>query len=354
MTAEDNPVTTPAREGGTAFGRSPVLTALVRVLDAWLGLVGRLGPASSVAVPLVLLWIVLALSIPEFLTSVNIGNLLLASSILGLLAFGETVVMITGEIDLSIGALEGMGSVVAAIVIINHGVAWPLGIVIATAVGLGTGVISGLITTIFGIPSFIVTLGVMGVVNGLALQITAGQSIYDFPSKYQYLGTGTLFGIRMPVYIAAGVLVVLFLLLKFTPFGWHIYATGGSRTAAQLVGIPTGRVRVAAFAISGACAGFAGVLISARLNAGSAIFGQNDLLDAIAAVVIGGTSLFGGYGSVIGTALGIVLITTVRNSLNLLNVSPFWQTVAIGLIIVGSSITGELNHRLQRRRRVTR
>jgi ribose transport system permease protein len=262
--------------------------------------------------------------------------------------------MITGEIDLSIGALEGMGSVVAAIVIINHGVAWPLGIVIATAVGLGTGVISGLITTIFGIPSFIVTLGVMGVVNGLALQITAGQSIYDFPSKYQYLGTGTLFGIRMPVYIAAGVLVVLFLLLKFTPFGWHIYATGGSRTAAQLVGIPTGRVRVAAFAISGACAGFAGVLISARLNAGSAIFGQNDLLDAIAAVVIGGTSLFGGYGSVIGTALGIVLITTVRNSLNLLNVSPFWQTVAIGLIIVGSSITGELNHRLQRRRRVTR
>jgi ribose/xylose/arabinose/galactoside ABC-type transport system permease subunit len=353
VTAENKRAGEPARDGSGA-ARSAAAGALTRVLDAWLGLVARLGPASNVAVPLVLLWIVLSLWIPAFLTSVNIGNLLLASSILGLLAFGETVVMITGEIDLSIGAIEGMASVIAAIVIINHGVAWPLGIAITVGIGVGIGIVNGLVTTIFGIPSFIVTLGVMGVVNGLALQITAGQSIYDFPLNFQFLGTGTLFGVRMPVYIAAGVLIVLFLLLKFTPFGWHVYATGGNRTAAQLVGIPTGRVRVAAFAISGACAGLAGVLISARLNAGSAIFGQNDLLDAIAAVVIGGTSLFGGYGSVIGTALGIILITTVRNALNLLNVSPFWQTVAVGLIIVGSAIAGELNHRLQRRRRATR
>jgi ribose transport system permease protein len=339
-------------DGGSAVKSAARPSTLTGILDGVLGLIGRLGPASSVAVPLVLLWFVLALWVPAFLTSVNIGNLLLASSILGLLALGETVVMLTGEIDLSIGALEGMGSVIAGIVIINHDVWWPLGIVIATSVGLVIGIVNGLITTLFGIPSFIVTLGVMGVVNGLALQVTAGQSLYDFPSNYQFLGTGTLLGVRMPVFIAAGVLILLYLVLKFTPFGWHVYATGGSRTAAQLVGIPTGRVRVAAFAISGACAGFAGVLISARLNAGSAIFGQNDLLDAIAAVVIGGTSLFGGYGSVIGTALGIILITTVRNSLNLLNVSPFWQTVAVGLIIVGSSITGELHQRLQRRRQV--
>jgi ribose/xylose/arabinose/galactoside ABC-type transport system permease subunit len=324
------------------------------LLDGLLVFIGRLGPSGSVAVPLVALWIVLSLWIPEFLTAVNIGNLLLASSILGLLALGETVVMVTGEIDLSIGALEGMGSVIAAIVIINHHVAWPLGALVATSVGLGTGIVSGIVTTLFGIPSFIVTLGVMGVVSGFALQVTAGQSLYGFPSGFQFLGTGTLLGVRMPVFIAAGVLLLLYLVLKFTPFGWHIYATGGSRTAAQLVGIRTGRVRVAAFAISGACAGFAGVLISARLNAGSAIFGQNDLLDAIAAVVIGGTSLFGGYGSVIGTALGIILITTVRNALNLLNVSPFYQTVAVGLIIVGSAITGELSRRLQRRREVAR
>ena len=192
----------------------------------------------------------------------------------------------------------------------------------------------------------------MGVASGLALQVTAGQSIYDFPSSYQFLGTGTVVGIRMPVFIAAGALILLYLVLRYTPFGWHIYATGGSRTAAQLVGIPTRKVRVAAFGISGACAGFAGVLISARLNAGSAIFGQNDLLDAIAAVVIGGTSLYGGYGSVIGTALGII-ITTVRNGLNLLNVSPFYQTVAVGLIIVGSSIAGELSRRMQRRQVVS-
>ena len=355
MTAnESSPL--PDRDPDAEAAPAPVAarTALHRAHGRFVALIGRLGPAGSVAVPLLALWIVLAVWIPEFLTGVNVGNLLLASSILGLLALGETVVMITGEIDLSIGALEGLGSVIAAIVIINHDVAWPLGIAITTFVGLAVGVVNGVITTSFGIPSFIVTLGVMGVVSGLALQVTKGQSIYGFPSGYQFLGTGTFLGVRMPVFIAAAVLVLLYLLLRYTPFGWHVYATGGSRTAAQLVGIPTKRVRVAAFAISGACAGFAGVLISARLNAGSAIFGQNDLLDAIAAVVIGGTSLYGGYGSVMGTALGIILITTVRNGLNLLNVSPFYQTVAVGLIIVVSAITGELSRRMQRRREVAR
>jgi ribose/xylose/arabinose/galactoside ABC-type transport system permease subunit len=322
---------------GNEDHEAPVLRLLQRL--------GRIGQPGGVALPLVALWIICALWVPRFLTQVNITNLVFASAIIGILALGSTVVILTEEIDLSIGAVEGLGSVVAAIVIVHHGVPWPLGVVIATGAGLAVGLANGLITTIFRVPSFIVTLGTMGIVSGLALEVTNGQSIYDFPSDYQFLGVGEILGIRTPVYIAAGLLVILAVVLKFTPLGWHIYATGGSRAAASLVGIRTDRMRILAFAISGAFAGFAGVLVSARLNSGSAIFGQNDLLDAIAAVVIGGTALTGGAGTVFGTALGVLLISTVRNSLNLLNVSPFWQTVAIGAIIVGSAILAQLQAR---------
>jgi ribose/xylose/arabinose/galactoside ABC-type transport system permease subunit len=280
--------------------------------------------------------------------------LLLASSVVGVLALGSTIVILTEEIDLSIGAVEGLGAVVAAILIIQHGVAWPIGIAITVAAGLTIGVFNGLVTTLFNIPSFIVTLGMLGVVSGLALQITAGESIYGFPEHYQYIGQGTIFGVKMPVYVFGGVLAVLYVILRYTRLGWHIYATGGNRSAAYLAGVRTRRVRIIAFAISGTCAGIAGVLVSARLNAGSAIFGQNDLLDAIAAVVIGGTSLAGGAGSVVATAFGVILIATVRNGLNLMNVSPFWQTVAIGAIIVLSAILAELNRRYHARRAVSR
>jgi ribose transport system permease protein len=317
-------------------------------------LAGRFGRNGGVALPLVVLWLILALAVPEFLTPVNIGNLLLASSVIGILAFGSTIVILAQEIDLSIGALEGMGAVIAALTIVNLHAPWPLGALIAVAAGLAAGILNGLITTVFRVPSFIVTLGMMGMVTGVALEVTGGQSVYGFPASYQFLGVGTILGVRVPVYIAAAILLVLYFVLRSTRFGWHLYATGGSRVAAELVGISTRRIRIAAFAISGAFAGFAGVLVSARLDAGSAIYGQQDLLDAIAAVVIGGTSLAGGSGSILGTAVGVILIATVRNGLNLLNVSPFWQTVAVGAIIVVSAVLSEVNRRAQFRREVAR
>jgi ribose/xylose/arabinose/galactoside ABC-type transport system permease subunit len=313
---------------------------------------GHAAHSAGIAIPLAILWIIFAIKIPEFLTAANISNLFLAGSVVGVLALGSTIVILTEEIDLSIGAVEGLTAVVAAIVIIEHGVAWPLGIAITIGVGLLIGLLNGGISTMANVPSFIVTLGMMGVAGGLALILTDGQSIYGFPSDYQYIGQGELFGIRMPVYVFLGVLMVLWILLRFTRFGWHIYATGGSRAAARLVGIRTTRVRIAAFAISGVCAALAGILVSARLDTGSPIFGRFDLLDAIAAVVIGGTSLAGGAGSIVGTAFGVILITTVRNGLNLMNVSPFWQDFTIGAIIVVSAVLSELNRRLQARRRL--
>lgn len=328
-----------------APGRSP------EILRRTLRVVSRAGASAGIAVPLAILWIIFAFKIPEFLTAANISNLFLAGSVVGVLALGSTIVILAEEIDLSIGAVEGLTSVMAAIVIIEHGVSWPLGIAITLGVGLVVGLLNGGITTLANVPSFIVTLGMMGVAGGLALILTDGQSIYGFPTDYQYIGQGELSGIRMPVYVFLGLLLVLWIALRFTRFGWHIYATGGNRTAARLVGIRTTRVRIAAFAISGLCAALAGILVSARLDTGSPIFGRFDLLDAIAAVVIGGTSLAGGAGSIVATAFGVILITTVRNGLNLMDISPFWQDFTIGAIIVVSAILSELNRRLQARRR---
>jgi ribose transport system permease protein len=308
----------------------------------------------GVGFPLVVLWVVLALTVPQFLTTVNIQNLALESSVIGILALGSTVVILVEEIDLSIGAVEGFGSVIAAIIIINHDIAWPLGVVLTILAGAGVGLVNGLVTTSIRLPSFIVTLGMMGVVNGLALEVTQGQSIYGFPSAFQFLGSGVVAGAAVPVWVALALLIVLYFVLKFTRLGWHIYATGGNRVAADLVGISTRRVKVFALALSGGCAGLAGVLTAGRLNSGSAVFGESDLLTAIAAVIIGGTALAGGSGSVLGTAGGVVLIATVQNGLNLLNVSPFWQTFVIGVIIVGAATLAELNRRMALRREVQR
>lgn len=318
----------------------------------WRTAASRLTRPGGIALPLMLLWVLCAILVPSFLTTYNLGNLLLESSTIGVLALGSTVVILTEEIDLSIGAVEGMTSCIAAIVIVNHHVAWPLGLAAAIGLGFAIGFLNGAITTISGLPSFVVTLGMMGMVEGLALKITSGQSIYNFPSKYQYIGQGVIFGIDFPVYLWLGVFLWLYVVLRFSRFGWHVYATGGLRTAADEVGIRTRRVRIAAFAISGACAGLAGVIVSGRLNSGSAIYGESDLLTAIAAVVIGGASLTGGSGSVVGTTLGVLLISTVQNTLNLLNVSPFWQQFTIGAIIVGAATLGQMGRRFELRRRV--
>jgi ribose transport system permease protein len=296
-----------------------------------------------VLIPLILLWIVLSLASPVFFTALNIRNLLLQSAIVGILAFGATIVLITEEIDLSIGAVEGLAAVVAAVVIVDHGVPWWLGIIIALGVGIGIGLANGVITVVVGVPSFITTLGMLGLATGFAQKISNGETLTGFPDHYQFLGRQeVIFHVRLPVFVAAAVLVVLYLILRHTRLGLNFYAVGGNRRAASLAGLRPGRVKMIALCISGFCAALGGVLLSARLDAAASTYGANDLLNAIAAVVIGGTALTGGVGSVIGTAFGVLIIVSIQNGLILLNVSPLWTQAFVGGIILLAAVIHRL------------
>jgi ribose/xylose/arabinose/galactoside ABC-type transport system permease subunit len=301
---------------------------------------------SGIVGPLVLLWIVLAIATPRFLSPINLSNLSVQLAIIGALAIGTTAVIVCREIDLSIGATEGFSAVIAALAAVNLALPWPLAVLAAIAAGALVGSFNGLMVTKVGVPSFVVTLGTLGIVGGVALVLTDGQSIYGFPDAYQWLGQGSLFGIRAPILSCGLLLLVMHFVMRHTTLGLAFYAVGGNDRAAGLVGISTDRTRFLALTISGASAGLAGVLVSARLNAANPTLGALDLLDAIAAVVIGGAALTGGVGSILGTAAGVLLIVTIRNGLNLLGVNPFWQQTAIGsLIIVAAVIDHFSRHR---------
>jgi ribose transport system permease protein len=298
------------------------------------------------AVPLAVLIVVLALASPYFLTLVNIRNILLQSAILGVLAFGLTVALIAEEIDLSIGAVEGLTAVFAAILCIQLGVPWPVGALLAVLAGFLIGYANGVMTTVLDIPSFIVTLGTLGIASGVSLRLTDGNSISGFPAGYVVIGRGSLFGVPLSTIALFVLFLIIWFLLRWTRWGLRLYATGGNAAAAAELGLSPARLKTLALAISGACAGIAGVLISARLNSANGSLGQFDLLDAIAAVVIGGTSLTGGRGSILGTLFGVLIMVIIRNGLDLLGVSPFWQTAAVGAMILIAAILHKFAARL--------
>lgn len=295
--------------------------------------------SGSVFVALGVLWFVLALASPYFLTASNISIVFLQSSTVGILAAGFTLVLLTGEIDLSIASVEALAGTVAGVVIVERGVPFVLGIAAVIGMGLCIGAISGYLTLSARIPSFIATLAMLGVAQGVAFVLTGAQTVEGFPSSYLALGQNHLWGIPVPVVIAVAVYFVLYLVLSQTRLGVHIYAVGGSRDGARLAGIRAGGVVMLTFLASGALAALAGIILSAELNAGSGNFGSTDLLNAIAAVVIGGTSLSGGEGSIVRTAGGVLIITTINNGLVLLGVNSYWVQVAVGLMIVAAVVT---------------
>lgn len=304
-----------------------------------------LGHNTGVVIPLILLWIALAIAAPRFLTLVNISNLSVQFAIIGTLAIGTTAIIICREIDLSIGAVEGFCAVAAAIVAVKLEAPWPIAVLAAVLAGGIIGGLNGWLVTRIGIPSFVATLGVLGIVSGSALVISGGQTLYGFPEAYQWIGQGSLFGVRAPVIFCFVLLLVMHFILRHTTVGLGFYAVGGNDKAADLVGISVTRTKFIAFAISGACAGVAGVINSARLDSANPTLGTLDLLDAIAAVVIGGASLTGGSGTILGTAAGVLLIVTIRNGLTLLGVNPFFQQTIVGAIIIVAAVLGQLSRR---------
>lgn len=294
----------------------------------------RLVRTGSIFIGIGILWTILAFASPYFFTQQNLLNILLQSSTVGILAAGVTLVLIAGEIDISVASVQALSATVAATVIITHGGPVVLGMATGILVAVLCGIVNGYATIYARIPSFIATLAMLGIAQGAAFLITGGQSIGEFPHAYTVIGQGKVGPVPVPVIIAGSVYLVLHLLLSQTPFGVNVYAIGGSRNASRLVGLRVDRTIMTVFVICGGLAGLSGLILSARLDAAHGSFGASDLLDAIAAVVIGGTSLFGGSGSVVGTLGGVIIISTIRNGLVLLNVEAFWTQVVVGVVIL--------------------
>jgi ribose transport system permease protein len=270
---------------------------------------------------------------PYFLTGANITNILLQASTIALIAAGSTIVLIAAEIDLSVGSIEALAGSLAAVAIVKLGLPVAVGVACALAVGVLAGAINGYLTVYGRIPSFVATLAMLGVAQGVALLITGGYPVSGFPHSYSVIGQGYVGPVPVPVIIAAAVYAVLFVVLRMTRFGIELYATGGGRLASQLAGIRTGRIVFLALVMSGLLSALGGIVLSSRLNTGNGEIGTGDLLNAIAAVVIGGTSLTGGVGNIVGTLAGVLIIITIQNGLVLLNVQAFWQQIVVGAII---------------------
>jgi len=282
-----------------------------------------------------------------FFTSDNILTLLRQASFNAIMAAGVSVVIITAGIDLSIGSVWALSSVVMAFVCVNKGLAWTLSVLIGLAVGLACGIVNGWGVTLLRIPPFVATLGMMSIARGLAEVITGGFQISGLPDAFQWWGQGDIFGVPVPVIVAVGVIVLTWALLRFTRLGRYIYAVGGNEAAAHLSGVPVNRVKLFVYAYCGTLAALAGLLATARMGSVRPSDALGYELDAIAASVIGGISLMGGQGSVLGTAIGATLIGVLRNGMVLLDVSAFWQKVVIGVVII---IAVALDYLVWRRR----
>ena len=282
-----------------------------------------------------------------FFTGDNILTLLRQASFNAIMAAGVSVVIITAGIDLSIGSVWALSSVVMAFVCVNKGLAWTLSVLVGLAVGLACGIVNGWGVTLLRIPPFVATLGMMSIARGLAEVITGGFQISGLPDAFQWWGQGDIFGVPVPVIVAVGIIVLTWALLRFTRLGRYIYAVGGNEAAAHLSGVPVDRVKLFAYAYCGTLAALAGLLATARMGSVRPSDALGYELDAIAASVIGGISLMGGQGSVLGTAIGAALIGVLRNGMVLLDVSAFWQKVVIGIVII---IAVALDYLVWRRR----
>lgn len=282
---------------------------------------------------LVAICLVLAIFAPNFTDTGNILNILKQSSVNGILAAGMTLVILTGGIDLSVGSTIALSGVVS-VLLSTHGVNPYIAMIAGIAVGHLAGWINGFLTARTKLPSFIVTLGSMTYIRGAAYVISGGLPTILVSDQFKFFGSGKVLSVPTPIYIMLGVYLVIFIMLKYTMFGRHIYAIGGNEEAARLTGIKVEKTLIKVYAISGLCAGLAGVVLAGRLISGQPNAGNMAELDAIAAVVLGGTSLAGGIGRIQMTIIGVLILGVIRNGLTLLNVSFFWQTVITGIVIV--------------------
>lgn len=279
-----------------------------------------------------LLCVVLSLLSDRFLTLSNVVNVLRQATINGIISVGIAYVILTAGIDLSVGSVLALCTVVAAD-LLQKGVPVPLAVMAGLGLGAGLGLVNGLIITKARVPPFVTTLGMMTVARGLALTYTQGRPITGLPEGFRFMGTGSLGPIPMPIVIAGLTFIIGYVLLTRTRVGEYIFALGNNPVAARYAGIATDRYIMFVYAVAGLLAALAGMILVARLNSAQPTAGLGYEFDAIAAVVVGGTSFAGGEGGLGGTLLGALVIAVLNNGLNLLNVSSFYQPVVTGVVI---------------------
>ncbi|WP_419874925.1 ABC transporter permease [Candidatus Pristimantibacillus sp. PTI5] len=293
---------------------------------------------------LVLLSVGMAIFAPHFLETSNMLNIFKQVSITAILAAGMTLVILTGGIDLSVGSTVALSGVIS-VMITNAGVNPLIAMLAGAAIGLVAGAINGYLTAVPKLPSFIVTLGSMTYLRGLALVISGGYPLVLTNETFKFFGAGKILGIPTPIYIMTLVYIIMFFVLKYTMFGRHVYAVGGNEEAARLTGIKVERTLIKVYSISGLLAGIAGVVLAGRLFSGQPTAGNMAELDAIAAVILGGTSFVGGFGRIQGTIIGVLIIAVLNNGLTLLNVDSYWQKVIMGGVIVVAVLLDRIRSR---------
>lgn len=298
----------------------------------------------GVAVMLVLLCVIFSLMTPGFLTVPNISNVLVQSTILLMLALPMTLIIMTEGLDLSMGAVLTLTSLIVAIVALATG-SLLLGLLAALAVGIVFGTINGWLVAVVGIPPFVATLGTLGMAQGLSLIVSDGQSVVGMPAAVRGVYSGTLGGVPLPIVLGLGSYVAFHGLLYHTRFGTYIFALGGNREALKFAGISARRLLILVYALGGAMVGLAGLLMTARMNSGHPTAGLGLEFDAIAAVAVGGTSFERGNGWLLGTLLGVVTVGVLRNGLNLLALPSSIQVASVGLLVIAALFVDGLRSR---------
>jgi len=272
----------------------------------------------------------------RFGTPDNLQTIAVAAAPFALIALGQTLVILTGGIDLSVGSIIALSAMTAAATVKGHPERLWLSVLVALFVGLAAGAVNGFLVAKVKVPPFIATLGMLAIASGLAYVVGGGAPINGLPSEFGRIANTEILGIQIPVLVMIAGILVLAMVMRRTSYGMRIYAVGGNPVAAQIAGVKTGRILFSVYALSGLLAGLSGVMLASRVISGPPNLGQGYELDAIAAVVIGGASLLGGRGSIWGTALGLLLIQTLNNGLDILVVPAYWQSVIKGVLIIAA------------------
>jgi ribose transport system permease protein len=290
------------------------------------------------------IFVVFSLLNENFLGINNVLNIIVQSSIIAIIAVGQTMVILTSGIDLSVGSIVGAAGIGIGLLMVSE-IPIPIAVLIGVMMGCAFGLINGVIISYGRVPAFIATLGMMGIARGFGLALNGGKPVAGLPQSFEKIASATVGGIPIFVFYTLIIYFIMYVILKRTKFGRYIYAIGGNRDAARLSGVKVKVVETIVYFFSGLFAGFGSILLTARLNYATPVAGTNYELDTIAAVVIGGTALSGGQGGIVGTLVGALMLGILRNGLTIVNVSSFFQQIIIGSVIIIAVFADKLNEK---------